>query len=95
MAFAAWERAWRGDDGADGVLLVDLLWQEPVAVIAAIAEGRVSAGAVVSRTSEVVGISNFFAEPGDAPVADEIRRSAVRCRPGARDFEVKHADAEP
>lgn len=62
--FVMWEQAWRGDDGPANVLLVDLLRHEPVAVLAGYSEHALVAGAVLNRTPEVVGISNFFAPPG-------------------------------
>jgi hypothetical protein len=65
-AFAAWERAWRGDDGPPGVLLPDLVSQSRVEVIAARVGDRVVAGALLNGSSEIVGISNFFADPGGA-----------------------------
>ena len=61
--FATWERAWRGDDGPPGVLRGELLEYESVAVLGAHVGDQVVAGAVLNRTSEVVGISNFFADP--------------------------------
>lgn len=60
--FATWELAWRGDEGPPGVLLVDLLSHDSVAVLAAHVGDRVVAGAVLNRSSEVVGITNFFAD---------------------------------
>lgn len=65
-AFAAWETAWRGHDGPPGVLLVDLLGHDSVSVLAASDGDRVVAGAVLNRSTEVVGITNFFADPGIA-----------------------------
>ncbi len=69
-AFTAWETAWRGDDGPPDVLLGELLSQETVAVIGAEVDGRFVAGAILNRSAEVVGVSNFFAE-GNAPSAWE------------------------
>jgi len=60
--FVTWERAWRGDERPPGVLLVDLLHHDSVAVLAAHLGDRVVAGAVLNRSSEVVGITNFFAD---------------------------------
>lgn len=64
--FVIWERAWRGDEGPSGVLLVDLLAHDSVTVLAAHAGDGLVAGAVLNRTAEVVGISNFFAPPAIA-----------------------------
>ena len=62
---AAWERAWRGHDGPPRVFRPELLDHDSVAVVAARAEGDVVAGAVLNRSSRVVGVSNFFIrDPG-------------------------------
>ncbi len=65
-AFATWEQAWRGDDGLPDVLLVDLLSQDSLSVVAEVVGGRVVAGALLNRSSEVVGISNFFDAGGSS-----------------------------
>jgi hypothetical protein len=65
---AAWERAWRADDGPLGPFGADLLDDDRVAVLARRAGGGVVAGAIASRSERVVGISNFFAGP-DADAA--------------------------
>ena len=62
--FAAWEQAWRGDDGPSDVLRPDLLEDDRVLVLAARAGAHVVAGAVLNRSAEVVGVSNFFADEG-------------------------------
>jgi hypothetical protein len=62
---AAWEDAWRGSDGPPGVFRTELLDHDAVTVLAARAGDDVVAGAVLNRSSSVVGISNFFAkDPG-------------------------------
>jgi hypothetical protein len=61
-AFATWEEAWRGDQRPAGVLLVDLLSNESVSVLAEFVGDRVAAGAVLNRSRDVAGISNFFAD---------------------------------
>jgi hypothetical protein len=67
VGFAAWERAWRGNDGPIGVFRSELLEHDPVLVLAARAGIGVVAGAVLNRSSDVVGISNFFTrDPGGA-----------------------------
>jgi hypothetical protein len=67
--FAAWERAWRGDDGPAGVLRAGLLDHPAVTVLAARDGDRVSAGAVLYHGAGVVGISNLFADPGRGSAA--------------------------
>ena len=69
--FAAWERAWRGGDGPPGVLRGELLEYDSVAVLGAPVGDQIVAGAVLNRSSEVVGISNFFADPGTAAASWE------------------------
>jgi len=56
----AWERAWRGNDGPPGVFRTELLDHDSVTVLAAHAGSSVVAGAVLNRSSTVVGVSNFF-----------------------------------
>jgi hypothetical protein len=62
QGFAKWEQAWRGDDGPAGVLRADLLDYDSVVVLAVRAGSRVVAGAILNTSSEVVGISNVFAD---------------------------------
>ena len=64
-AFAKWVEAWAEEDGATDVLRADILDHDSVAVLAARAGDRVAAGAILNRTSNVVGISNFVADEGD------------------------------
>jgi hypothetical protein len=59
---AEWEQAWRRDDAPPGVFRTELLDHDSVTVLAARSGDRVVAGAVLNRSSSVVGISNFFAE---------------------------------
>ena len=61
---SAWEAAWRGDDGPTGLFRADLLDRESVAVLALYAADLLVAGAVLNRSSTVVGVSNVFAAPG-------------------------------
>jgi hypothetical protein len=64
---AAWERAWRGTNGPPGVFRPELFDHDSVSVLAARAGGDVVAGAVLNRSSTVIGISNFFTrDPGGA-----------------------------
>jgi hypothetical protein len=60
--FARWVEASRGDDDPTDVLRADLLDHDSVAVLAARAGDRVVAGAILNRSPNVVGISNFFAD---------------------------------
>jgi hypothetical protein len=57
---AAWEQAWRGSDGPPGVFHTELLDNDAVTVLAARAGDDVVGGAVLNRSSTVVGVSNFF-----------------------------------
>jgi hypothetical protein len=63
---AAWERAWAGSDGPPGVFRPELLDHDSVSVLAACAGGGVVGGAVLNRSSTVVGISNFFTRDAGA-----------------------------
>jgi hypothetical protein len=62
----AWEQAWVGGAGPTGIFGAELLDNDSVAVLAARANERVVAGAILNRSATVVGISNFFAESGVA-----------------------------
>jgi hypothetical protein len=62
--FARWVEAWRGTDDPADVLRADLLDHDSVAVLAARAGDHVVGGAILNRSSSVVGISNFFADDG-------------------------------
>jgi hypothetical protein len=65
VGLAACERAWRGNDGLPGVFRAGLLDLASVTVLAARRGDLVVAGAVLNRSSSVVGISNFFAPDPD------------------------------
>ncbi|MGO9874537.1 MAG: hypothetical protein ACLPVY_12115 [Acidimicrobiia bacterium] len=60
--FAAWVEAWRGDEGPTDALRADVVDHDSVVVLAARSDDRIVAGAIATHTSNVVGISNFFAE---------------------------------
>lgn len=60
---SAWEAGWRGNDGPTGIFDPSLLENDSIAVLAAHVDARVVAGAVLNRSSTVVGISNFFNNP--------------------------------
>jgi hypothetical protein len=64
--FAAWERAWAGNAGPPGVFRPVLLDHDAVTVLAAWVGGGVVGGAVLTRSSVVVGISNFFTRDSGA-----------------------------
>ena len=68
-AFVRWERAWRGEDGPPGVLGKDLLDDDSVTVLAARVGDRVVGGAILYRGSEMVGVSNFFADAAAPPAS--------------------------
>ena len=82
---AEWEMAWRGEPadettGNQGrVLLPPLLRDGNVAIIAAYRGRRIVAGAVVSRTGQVAGVSNVF-----VPVC-EGKRFRAGCVAGVMD----------
>lgn len=61
---ARWVEAWRAEAGPTDVFRADVLDHDSVAVLAARSDDRIVAGAIATRTSNVVGISNFFAEEG-------------------------------
>jgi hypothetical protein len=64
-SFAKWERAWQRHHEEGDVLRAGLLDVSSVTVLAEWNDDGVVAGAVLNRSSEVVGISNFFADPLD------------------------------
>jgi len=61
---AAWEAAWSGGLGAQGLFRADLLAIDAVTVLAAHETDRIVAGAVLTRSAGVVGVSNVFSLPG-------------------------------
>jgi len=60
--FERWVEAWRGADEPADVLRPELLEHDSVAVLAAHAGDRIVAGAILNRSANAVGISNFFAD---------------------------------
>jgi hypothetical protein len=64
--FATWVEAWRAEEGPTGVLRSDVLDHDSVAVLAARSGDRILAGAIATHSSNVVGISNFFAREGNS-----------------------------
>jgi hypothetical protein len=69
VGLAAWERAWGGNEGPPGVFRAGLLDHDSVSVLATRRSDRVVAGAVLNRSSRVVGISNFFTHDPDGAVS--------------------------
>jgi hypothetical protein len=61
---STWELAWRGDEGPSGIFQAALLDNDAVAVLVARTTTGVVAGAVLNRSSDAIGISNFFLRPG-------------------------------
>ncbi|MER6995133.1 hypothetical protein [Streptomyces sp. NPDC000410] len=66
-SLAAWATAWRdGDDSLAGLFRPELLADRATTVLAGTAkDGRTVAGAVVTRSESVVGVSNLFGSDGD------------------------------
>jgi hypothetical protein len=63
-ALAAWETAWSGGAGLQGLFRADLLALDAVTVLVAYEADRIVAGAVLNRSTDVVGVSNVFSLPG-------------------------------
>jgi hypothetical protein len=63
--FVAWERAWRGQTGPVDVLRSSLLAVPSVTLLATFVGDEIVGGAILNRSSGVIGISNFFA-PDDS-----------------------------
>ena len=63
-AIEGWEQAWRGDDGPTGLFRPELLDNPAVTIIQVRTSDGVVAGAVLYRSPDATGISNFFARPG-------------------------------
>lgn len=62
---AAWATAWDGTGAPDGLFRPELLEVPEIRVLAAWSGDRATAGAIVNRTGDVVGISNLFASDGE------------------------------
>ncbi|MEV6833886.1 hypothetical protein AB0N17_05085 [Streptomyces sp. NPDC051133] len=66
----AWALAWDDGEGDEGLFRPELLADPATFVLAGLSpDGRVVAGAVASRSDEVVGVSNVFALDGGADAA--------------------------
>ncbi|MDH6115257.1 hypothetical protein P3T36_004176 [Kitasatospora sp. MAP12-15] len=74
----AWAVAWDGGDGQADLFRPELLDDPATFVLAGrAADGRVVAGAVASRSDQVVGVSNVFAADGGADAAWPVVLEAV------------------
>ena len=65
----AWERAWRGGDGPEGLFRPELLADDAVVFLVSRTNGHVVGGAILNRSSTVVGISNFFTSSRETPTS--------------------------
>ncbi|MGW0702626.1 hypothetical protein ACWD0A_25605 [Streptomyces sp. NPDC002867] len=78
---AEWATAWDGGQGLHGVFRTELLSDPATTVLAARdADGRVSAGAVLSTSPGAAGISNLFTRDDDLDAAWAGCLSAVASR---------------
>jgi hypothetical protein len=66
---AEWAAAWDGGDGLAHLFRPELLSDPSVAFLVGRAEGRLTAGAVVSGGGEAAGVSNLFAVDDDLDAA--------------------------
>lgn len=74
----AWALAWDGGDGHADLFRPELLGDPDVFVVSGLSgDGRVVAGAVLSRSEDVVGVSNVFAAQGDSDAAWPVVLDAV------------------
>lgn len=78
---AAWEAAW-ADGATRGIFRPSLLDLDSITFLAAREAGHIAAGAVLTRSAEVVGVSNLFARPGLDPWTGCLA-SAAAMFPGA------------
>jgi hypothetical protein len=67
-SFAAWEDAWRVEQGQPEVLSADLLRDPSVTVLGMGIENDTAAGAILCRSGAMVGISNFFTNDRTASI---------------------------
>lgn len=74
LALSAWESAWGGSAGQARIFRPALLRRAEVAFLAALDEGgAIRAGVIAHRSENAVGLTNFFAYPG------ETREHRARC----------------
>jgi hypothetical protein len=82
---ARWERAWAGTPEADqpGIFMPALLADEDVAILAAVWQDRIVAGAIANRSGGVAGVSNLFLPaPDDARMRAACVAAAMDAFPG-------------
>jgi hypothetical protein len=78
---AAWERAWAGANAADAqgrLFRAALLSERDHAIMALTRRGAIVAGCIVSRSDNVVGMSNVFA-PAEDDGRDRMAALPPRC----------------
>lgn len=71
-----WANAWSVANGVSGISLSSVLSEDSVALLARYLDRRIAAGAVLNRSSLVVGLSNYFSDP--TVDQDEAWSSCVR-----------------
>ena len=64
-ALEEWEAAWAEAPGGSAFFRRELLSDEKIAVLAGYKGGRIVAGGVANRSTEVIGLSNVFDRSGD------------------------------
>jgi hypothetical protein len=81
---AAWEAAWSGEsDHTRPLLRADLLALDTITVLAAHDADRIVAGAVLSRSAEVIGVGNLFSLHGRGQAWPGCLAFASAMYPGA------------
>jgi hypothetical protein len=68
-ALERWESAWAGAQGPRGLFRSELLDEPNVVVLSLERDGRIAAGAILSRSKAVVGVSNLFSLAGELAAA--------------------------
>ncbi|MFQ6146031.1 hypothetical protein ACLMNJ_23645 [Streptomyces seoulensis] len=93
-ALRAWALAWDGGAGEADLFRPELLDDPATFVLAGrTADGRVTAGAVASRSERVLGISNVFAADGGAAAAwPGVLHTAHRLFPGLPVVGYEHGE---
>ncbi|MFF0135545.1 hypothetical protein ACFYRN_03765 [Streptomyces sp. NPDC005227] len=93
-ALRAWALAWDDGDGNPDVFRPELLDDPATTVLVGrSAEGRVVAGAVASRSADVVGLSNVFAREGGPDAAWSFALTAThRLFPGLPVVGYEHGE---
>jgi hypothetical protein len=80
---AAWESAWSGGSGTRAIFRAELLAQGSIDVLAAHESGRIVAGAVLTRSDDVIGVSNVFSLRGRRHAWTGCLAQAALLHPGA------------